>query len=97
VREDGQKVLLAIKSMGSESSEAWRSVLDDLINRAACTPEFLTVDGALGLDKAIAAVWDGMPVQSCHAVLGVGCLRANQYAQGRRLADARHKAHRSAN
>src|SRR5271154_6018173 len=30
VREDGQKVLLAIKSMGGESTEAWRTVLDDL-------------------------------------------------------------------
>jgi transposase-like protein len=29
VRADGQKVLLAIKSMGGESSEAWRAVLDD--------------------------------------------------------------------
>jgi transposase-like protein len=33
VRADGQKVLLAIKSMGGESTEAWRSVLDDLIKR----------------------------------------------------------------
>src|SRR3977135_847485 len=33
VREDGQKVLLAIKSMGGESAEAWRTVLADLINR----------------------------------------------------------------
>src|SRR5206468_10029022 len=31
VREDGQKVLLAIKSMGGESAEAWRTVLGDLI------------------------------------------------------------------
>ena len=30
VRADGQKVLLAIKSMGGESTEAWRTVLDDL-------------------------------------------------------------------
>src|SRR3989440_5291760 len=29
VRADGQKVLLAIKSMGGESTEAWRTVLDD--------------------------------------------------------------------
>ena len=36
VREGGQKVLLAIKSMGGETAEAWRSVLDDLIKRAAC-------------------------------------------------------------
>src|SRR5260370_25016295 len=28
VRADGQKVLLAIKSMGGESTEAWRTVLD---------------------------------------------------------------------
>ena len=34
-REDGQKVLLAIKSMGSESKEAWRTVFDDLINNVA--------------------------------------------------------------
>ena len=27
--------------------------------------EFLIVDGAPGLDKAIAAVWDGVPVQRC--------------------------------
>ena len=33
VRADGQKVLLAVKAMGSESTEAWRAVLDDLIGR----------------------------------------------------------------
>ena len=65
VRADGQKVLLAIKSMGGESAEAWRTVLDDLIRRGLQRPEFLIVDGASGLDKAIAAVWDGVPVQRC--------------------------------
>ena len=65
VRADGQKVLLAIKSMGGESTEAWRTVLDDLIKRGLRRPEFLIVDGAPGLEKAIAAVWDGVPVQRC--------------------------------
>src|SRR5467141_594656 len=65
VREDGQKVVLAIKSMGGESTEAWRTVLDDLIKRGLRRPEFLIVDGAPGLDKAIASVWDGVPVQRC--------------------------------
>ena len=65
VREDGQKMLLAIKSMGGESAEAWRTVLDDLVKRGLRRPEFLIVDGAPGLDKAIAAVWDGVPVQRC--------------------------------
>jgi transposase-like protein len=65
VRADGQKVLLAIKNMGGESAEAWRSVLDDLTKRGLQRPEFLIVDGAAGLDSAIAAVWDGVPVQRC--------------------------------
>jgi len=65
VRDDGQKVLLAIKSMGGESTEAWRSVLDDLIRLGLRRPQFLIVDGAPGLEKAIAAVWNGVPVQRC--------------------------------
>src|SRR5579862_1111099 len=65
VREDGQKILLAVKAMGSESTEAWRAVLDDVIRRGLRRPEFLIVDGAPGLDKAIAAVWNGVPVQRC--------------------------------
>ena len=58
VRADGQKVLLAIKSMGGESADAWRSVLDDLIRRGLRKPEFLIVDGAAALEKAIAASVD---------------------------------------
>ena len=65
VRADGQKVLLAIKSMGGESTEAWRAVLDDLIKRGLRRPQFLIVDGAAGLEMALAAVWDGVPVQRC--------------------------------
>jgi putative transposase len=51
--------------MGGESAEAWRTVLDDLIKRGLRRPHFLIVDGAAGLEKAIAAVWDGVPVQRC--------------------------------
>ena len=65
VREDGQKVLLALKNMGGESTEAWRAVLDDLVDRGLHRPAFLIVDGAPGLEKAIVAIWDGVPVQRC--------------------------------
>lgn len=65
VRHDGQKVLLAVKQMGGESAEAWRTVLDDLIKRGLRRPELLIVDGGTGLESAIAAVWDGVPVQRC--------------------------------
>ncbi len=65
VREDGQKVLLAVKSMGGETTEAWRAVLDDLIGRGLRRPQFLIVDGAPGLERALAAVWGGVPTQRC--------------------------------
>jgi putative transposase len=65
VRADGQKVLLAVKNMGGESTEAWRAVLDELVGRGLCRPQFLIVDGAAGLERAIAMLWDGVPVQRC--------------------------------
>jgi len=65
VRNDGQKLLLAVKSMGGETTEAWRAVLDDLVARGLRRPEFLIVDGAPGLEKALAAIWDGVPTQRC--------------------------------
>jgi putative transposase len=65
VRADGQKLLLAVKGMGGESAEAWRAVLDDLVKRGLRRPEFLIVDGGSGLENAIAALWDGVPVQRC--------------------------------
>src|SRR5215211_4169015 len=67
VRADGQKVLLAVKAMGGESAEAWRSELDDLMRRGLRRPAFLIVDGSGGLDAAIATVWDDVPVR--HLVL----------------------------
>ena len=68
VREDGQKVLLALKNMGGESTETWRAVLDDLVDRGLHRPAFLIVDGAPGLEKAIAAIWDGVPVRGVRSI-----------------------------
>jgi transposase-like protein len=65
IRRDGQKVLLAVRNMGGESEAAWRGVLDDLIARGLRTPEFLIVDGAAGLEKALAALWPEVPTQRC--------------------------------
>src|ERR687894_173613 len=65
VRRDGQKVLLAVRAMGGESEAAWRTVLDDLIDRGLRTPEFLIIDGAAGLEKALTALWPTVPAQRC--------------------------------
>src|SRR5208283_3089412 len=56
VRQDGQKVLLAIKNMSGESEAAWRALLDDLIQRGLKTPNFVIVDGAPELENALAAL-----------------------------------------
>jgi putative transposase len=65
VRQDGQKVLLAVKSMGGESEAAWRALLDDLIKRGLRTPELVIADGAPGLEKALTALWPEVLVQRC--------------------------------
>src|SRR5438105_9930462 len=65
VREDGQKVLLAVKNMGGETSQAWRAVLDDLVKRELRKPEFLIVDGGTGLEQALSALWGDVPTQRC--------------------------------
>ena len=62
---DGQKVLLAVKIMAGETSEAWRAVLDDLVKRGLRRPEFLMVDGGTGLEQALAALWGDVPTQRC--------------------------------
>ena len=65
VRRDGQKVLLALRNMGGESEAAWRALLDDLVARGLKTPELAIVDGAPGLEKALAALWSDIPIQRC--------------------------------
>jgi putative transposase len=65
VRRDGQKILLAVRNMGGESEAAWRGVLDGLIARRLRTPDFLIIDGAAGLEKALTALWPEVPTQRC--------------------------------
>jgi transposase-like protein len=65
VRRDGQKVLLALRNMGGESEAAWRVLLDDLVSRGLTAPELAIVDGAPGLEKALAALWNDVPIQRC--------------------------------
>jgi len=59
-----RRCLLAIRSMGGESAEAWRHGARGFSSRAR-RPEFLIVDGAPGLDRRLPALWDGVPVQRC--------------------------------
>jgi len=53
---------MAIVQKSLTDSETWRVLLDDLVNRGLKTPELVIVDGAAGLDKALAALWSDMLV-----------------------------------
>ena len=64
IRRDGQKVLLAVRNMGGETKPpgvAWSMISSP----AACGPELLIIDGAAGLEKALAALWPEVPTQRC--------------------------------
>ena len=65
VRRDGQKVLLALRSMGGESTAAWTAFLEDMTRRGLRPPEFVIVDGAPGLEAALVALWPDAPLQRC--------------------------------
>lgn len=55
--EDGRKVLLSLSTTNSESYESCLEVLRGLAKRGMQTPVTITTDGALGLTKAIDAMW----------------------------------------
>jgi putative transposase len=55
--EDGRKVLLSLSTTNSESYESCVEVLRGLGKRGMPTPVTITTDGALGLTKAIDAMW----------------------------------------
>ena len=65
IRRDGQKVLLSIRNMGGENTQAWRVFLDDLESRGCRAPALVIVDGAPGLEAALGALWPDVPVQRC--------------------------------
>src|SRR3954447_4121260 len=54
---DGRKVLLSLSTTNRESQESCLEVFRDLLKRGLQTPVTIPTDGAVGLTKAIAALW----------------------------------------
>ena len=65
VRPDGQKVVLGLELLASESTQAWESLLTGLIQRGMKRPRLCIIDGNKGLRAAIQTQWPNMPVQRC--------------------------------
>ena len=64
VTPDGTKVLVALRLASSESSDAWGSIIRDLIRRGLAAPALVVVDGHAGLGKAVSS-WVGTKIQRC--------------------------------
>ena len=65
VLADGSKQLLSLEMCGSESHEAWKGFLDDLVTRGLKAPTLCVIDGNPGLCRAVELVWPKADVQRC--------------------------------
>jgi transposase-like protein len=65
VRATGEKVLLALRLMGHESTAAWTTFVEDLAARGMTDPALVILDGNAGLRHAVGQTWPGAAVQRC--------------------------------
>ncbi len=65
VHSNGDKELLAVRLMGSESGAAWHAMIDDLVARGLEPPVLCIIDGNAGLRRAVATAWPQTLVQRC--------------------------------
>ena len=65
VKADGQKVVLDLELLQSESSECWGGFVEELIGRGLGRPRLVIIDGNKGLRAAVDKNWPGTQVQRC--------------------------------
>lgn len=65
VRTDGQKEVIDLELMTSESTHAWRGLIGGLIERKFSRPKVCIIDGSPGLRRAVEESWPQMLVQRC--------------------------------
>lgn len=65
VRADGQKGVLDLEWLSSESADAWGGLLTGLIARGLRRPRLCVIDGGKGLRAAVEQSWPGLRVQRC--------------------------------
>ena len=65
VKADGQKVVLDLELLQTESSECWGGFVEGLVNRGLQRPSLVIIDGSKGLRAAVERNWPGVLVQRC--------------------------------
>lgn len=61
----GDKVVLGLRVVGGERTEAWAGLLEDLGTRGLMRPQLVISDGSKGAEAALQAVWPGIAHQRC--------------------------------
>jgi transposase-like protein len=65
VKVDGQKAVLDLELLQSESSECWGGFVEGLVERGLKRPCLVIIDGNKGLRAAVDKNWPGIEVQRC--------------------------------
>jgi len=65
VRATGEKVLLSLAVMGSESAAAWGEFVGDMANRGLRRIVLAITDGNQGLERALLERWPKLAIQRC--------------------------------
>ncbi len=65
INREGKRVVLHISLGGRESTESWKGVLNDLVERGLKSPQLIITDGNPGLLRAINDIWPEVPRQRC--------------------------------
>jgi putative transposase len=65
VQRSGQKVLVHLSLRGSESTDAWAAVCEDLAARGVRAPQLCIIDGGKGLHAAVERTWPAAVIQRC--------------------------------
>ncbi len=63
VQRTGQKVLVHLSLRGSESTDAWTAVCEDLAARGVHAPQLCVLDGSKGLRAAVERIWPAAAIQ----------------------------------
>jgi transposase-like protein len=65
VQRSGQKVLVHLSLRGSESTDAWTAVCEDLAARGVRAPQLCVLDVGKGLRAAVERTWPAAAIQRC--------------------------------
>lgn len=94
VLSNGQKQLISMEISGSESLQAWKNFLEDLVERGLLAPRLCIIDGSAGLRAALKLTWPQAEVQRClvHKLRNL-LAKAPKHSQAELKADFNRIAH----